>query len=477
MTYTPEHQFRCTIIRGRSQSNIEDMLPLYADIVHSNCPCTKDEFISRARKRLSKALFNVYAYDELSVANKKTINNHLTEIAGSLLCLYYYAYDETTGDEIAYETESCKYIHQFNDNPTFFKNLCLRFQFPNAAKKIQNIENDIAHNIDIKPYCYVVSLLSYAQSQKGNKLLTQQEVGYYVLNNLDVLQGKVTPNVVYDSIMQDRIAGVKRDKLSGSKDWQHIREQFNWLELANLVETNSTYIWLNSKESHAISLFLQQLDKRDFDAYSYSLNTPQDTKVFESDWGLYYGKFDSKLLELKTVFVNDELEIVDKNEMHQEKGATKSTVDLGDEGEALVYRLEQKRVGQYKERLVNKVLLLGKTKGLGYDISSVEADENPSKPEFARYIEVKSTTRVTEPTFDEKWIDSINLTSKEWIAAEQYGDYYYIYRVYFTKNKTIIVRVKNPFQKSLNNEIEVFPTLYQMNFGRDVIDKPYANNQ
>ena len=37
--------------------------------------------------------------------------------------------------------------------------------------------------------------------------------------------------------------------------------------------------------------------------------------------------------------------------------AIKSTTDLGNEGEALVFKLEQERVKFYKERLVNKVLL------------------------------------------------------------------------------------------------------------------------
>ena len=119
------------------------------------------------------------------------------------------------------------------------------------------------------------------------------------------------------------------------------------------------------------------------------------------------------------------------------------------------------------------MLLLGKTKGLGYDISSIEANENPQKPEFARYIEVKSTKRVTEPSFNKEWLDSLNITAKEWVAAEQYGEYYNIYRVYFTKNKTIIVRMQNPFKKYQDNEIEVYPTIYQMNFGAEVIEKRY----
>ena len=67
---------------------------------------------------------------------------------------------------------------------------------------------------------------------------------------------------------------------------------------------------------------------------------------------------------------------------------------------------------------------------------------DPKKPEFARYIEVKSTKRVTVPSFDKNWGDALNITAKEWVAAEQYGEYYNIYRVYFTKTKTIVVRIK-----------------------------------
>lgn len=177
---------------------------------------------------------------------------------------------------------------------------------------------------------------------------------------------------------------------------------------------------------------------------------------------------------MKTSF-NGEIVVVGRDEQKANGGATKSTVDLGDEGEALVFRLEQERVRNYKERLVNKVLLLGKTKGLGYDISSIEADENPKRPEFARYIEVKATKRTTEPNFDNTaWSDTLNLTTKEWVAAEQYGEYYNIYRVYFTKTKTFVVRIQNPFQKAEDGLIEVFPTIYQMNFGSDVIQKRYA---
>ena len=87
--YIPENQYRCTIIRGKSQTDMEDLLPLYANMVHKLCPCEEESFRISCFRILSKALFNTEAYDELSNSNQKTIKNHFTEIAGILLGLYY----------------------------------------------------------------------------------------------------------------------------------------------------------------------------------------------------------------------------------------------------------------------------------------------------------------------------------------------------------------------------------------------------
>lgn len=472
--YNPTNQYRCTIIRGKSQTDMEDLLPLYANMVHKYCPCEEEQFKISCYRTLSKALFGTEAYNQLSDSNKKTVQNHLTEIAGTLLGLYYPFYDNKSQSTYINESESCKYLIENNDYPTFFKNLCLNFQFPNGAKWFQFIEEDLNNNIHIKPFCYVVDLLYYAQSQPEKELLTKQEIGYYVLNNLDVLRGTVPCCIVYNQIMSDRKNKVKREKLSGSHDWQHIKEQFNLLELANIIETDATYIWLNKEESETIACFIKHKNDFIFDAYNYKIASKIERTIFLEKWKTAYGTFNQELIYVHTSF-HGNVVVLGRDEQKAHSGATKSTIDLGDEGEALVFRLEQERVRNFRERLVNKVLLLGKTKGLGYDISSIEADENPSHPEFARYIEVKTTKRVTEPSFDSaSWMDSLNITAKEWVAAEQYGEYYNIYRVYFTKTKTFVVRIQNPFKKAENGDIEVYPTIYQMNFDASVIEKRYV---
>lgn len=465
--YNPENQYRCTIIRGKSQTEMEDLLPLYANIVHKYCPCSEEAFRRSAYSDLSYALFHVREYSSLSKNNLKTIKNHYTEIMGVLLNLFYPVFDTDTHEIIIHESESCRYLIDNSDFPTFFKNLCLNFQFPNGEKKATVVKDEVELGLKIKPFCYVIKLLYIAQSNK--QLLSKQEIGYYVLNNLDVLRGKVPAQEVYDRIMSDRRDGIKRNKLSGSNEWQHIKEQFNLLELANLIEHDSERIWLNRKESNAIALFIKSLNSPYFDIRSYNLSTIEGRKLMLQEWKKYNGHFNEELLASDISSIS----ISSRDELKAAKTAIKSTTDLGDEGEAFVFKLEQDRVRAFKERLVNKVLLLGKTKGLGYDIASIEADENPRNPEFARYIEVKATKRTTRPSFNQTWADSLNITRKEWIAAEQFGSAYNIYRVYFTKSEIIVVRIQNPFALSQEGRIDVVPTIYQMDFGSDVIQNRY----
>ncbi len=470
--YNPDNQYRCTIIRGKSQVDMENLLSLYANIVDRTCPCALELFRTEGFKMLSKALFNTEDYGNLSTSNQKTVQNHLTEVAGSLLGLYYPYTDPDTGTVYVRKSAACQFLIDSNDYPTFFKNLCLNFQFPNGSKSKKYIEEDFAHGVHIKPFCYVVKLLHHAQNREDKMVLTKQEIGYYVLNNLDVLRGEVSVETVCDRIAKDRKNGITKDKLTGSRDWQHIKEQFNLLELADIIECDSTYVWLNHAETESIAMFIDHLEEPFFEYNSDDLDSAVGKTAYIEQWKQYYGKFNEQLAKISAPAT---IASASQGGAEAVLGMHKSTTDLGNEGEALVLRLEQERVRAYKARLVNKVLLLGNIKGLGYDISSIEADEDAEHPEFARYIEVKSTRRITEPTFDAEWSDSMNLTAKEWIAAQQYGEHYNVYRVYFTKNKTIVVRVKDPYRLSQEQRIDVYPTVYQMNIDASVIEKRYVD--
>lgn len=42
--YDPHRQYRCTIIRGKSQKEMDDLLPAYAKVIEQICPCSTEEF-------------------------------------------------------------------------------------------------------------------------------------------------------------------------------------------------------------------------------------------------------------------------------------------------------------------------------------------------------------------------------------------------------------------------------------------------
>lgn len=462
--FNPDIQYRCTIIRGKAQKELDNLLPAYANIVAEICPCTKEIFDQEFNDRLSQIIYSE-DFENLGENNQKTIRNHITEVAGQLFGLYY------SEKHYIYESPSNNKLLIDNDQPAFFKNLCLNFQFPNGTQKIQTVEKRVNDGINFKPFHFVLTLLSLAQ--KNKIILTKDEIGYYVLNAKQVLQGNISVEEVLGVILKDRASNTIKKLDSGSFHTQHIREQFNLLALANLIIIEGNNLIVNKAEKVIIDVFISELAKPlQFDIFRYDLNNDQEKKQMYCDWSAYFGKIAVPNPEV----LSTSLEALQREEIEVAKvpqTGINQTI-LGDEGEDFVFNLEKNRVNTTHSRLVNKVLLLGKQRGLGYDISSVEADENREEPEFARFVEVKSTKRITEPDLNNNsWTDTINLTRKEWIAAKQYRSAYNIYRVYFTPNAIIVRKINDPFGKNENRIITVLPTMYRMDFGSESIDKQY----
>ena len=462
--FNPDIQYRCTIIRGKAQKELDNLLPSYANVIAEICPSTKEDFDNNFNDKLSNIIYKSN-FDELDENNQKTIRNHITEIAGKLFGLYSFNQD------FIYESESNKKLLEDYDQPAFFKNLCLNFQFPNGTQKIQSVVKRISDNIKFKPFHFVLSLVSLAK--KSNIILTKDEISYYVLNAKQVLQGLISIEEVLTEILKDRKNNTSKKLKVTSFNTQHIREQLNLLALANLILIEGEMIVLNQSENNTIKLFLEELNEPlKFDIYKYDLSIDEEKKRMYSEWSEYFGKIAVKDYNIISTTI-EALQGVEIEKVVLPKKGVDQTI-LGDEGEEYVFTLEKNRVNATHPRLTNKVLLLGNQRGLGYDISSVEANENIVEPEFARFIEVKSTKRTTEPDLqDTTWIDTINLTRKEWIAAKQYKTAYNIYRVYFTPNSTIVRKINDPFNKNENGIITVLPTLYRMDFGSQSIDKQY----
>ena len=90
--YDHTKQYRCDIIRGKTLKDMDDLLSAYAKVIDEVCPCEEDEF---------NALFNNALSQYLS--DKKTLDNHRTEISHKLFGMYY-----VTKEGMVYQSDRIK---------------------------------------------------------------------------------------------------------------------------------------------------------------------------------------------------------------------------------------------------------------------------------------------------------------------------------------------------------------------------------
>ncbi len=445
MSYNHRKQYRCPIVRGKAIGELDDLLPAYAQIISEICPCNKDDFISRFNQQLSKSL---------TTRTKKTLNNHRTEIAGKLFGMFY-----ESNERVVYASERALKLLEDSDQPAFFKDLCLKYQFPSGMNKINTVRDQIGDGISVRQLSLVMKVLIEAERINGS--LTKEEIGYYVLNSLDALRNDALPSEIIQAIAGDRERKIKRKVANPGKassyNNQHINEQLNLLALANCIILDGNIIRINHKEQSYINLLASKYNvSPEFDFCQYNLSAFEQRKKAEIDWDEFFSKLSE---DEEGVLKTTADSLWNINLPETPRGKT-DTISLGDDGEEYVYCLERSRVESNYPYLVNKIKKLGKIRGLGYDLQSVLAEgENP---EFAKYIEVKSTKRVTPPSTD--FNDTINLTRNEWMAAQQHKENFFIYRVYFSQNETNIFIIQNPHKLNDDGVICAVPITYRIEF-------------
>ena len=455
MVYDPDKQYRCTIIRGRSKNEMDDLLPTYCSIIDDICPCKKDKFDVDFNNQLST---------RLSSPTKKTLDNHRTEITGKLFGMWY-----VDDQNIVHASKRTINLLKNRDQPAFFKEIVWNFQFPNGLDKLQTIQDRIDNKVRIRIFAFILKFIS--EMTKKDMIPTKNELAYYIFNNLDVLQGKATLEEVLETIIARRKSNifkkVEHDNKASSYSMQHISELLTILELANLIkqehQKNVVLVKLNKNESEFISKVSLQ-KKLFFDMYNYKFNDSKDVKKMYSSWNEYYSNCSAEKEILKTT----PYKLSGFSEgVRPVPHIQKSTGEIGDEGENIVLIYEKERVKKFLPRLVNKVIHFGKQRGLGYDISSIIA-ENPH-PEHAIFIEVKTTARVTIPK--NNFNDNFDLTRNEWIAAEQYGNNFYVYRVYLTNQGVYLFKMKDLLTLKENDEIYAEPLKYHVEFETQMDDE------
>ncbi|MDR0920530.1 MAG: DUF3883 domain-containing protein [Oscillospiraceae bacterium] len=463
--YDHTNQYRCDIIRGKSQSDMDDLLPAYAKIIDEICPCSSDIFKSSFNTKIKEFL--------TGTPKEKTLNNHRTEIAGKLFGMYY-----SESDGLIYASDRTKKFIADSDTPAFFKDICYKMQFPNGTQKIQTIKQRIDDGISIRQNSFVLKVMLIAKNVSIT--LTKKEIAYYILNSYDVLSGNASPYEVFEAITKDRQDNTIREITIPGKEssycYQHTNEQINLLELANLVRIDGAEVILNLGEQKAIEIIAKDYkSKPAFDLWDFDLSTVEGHKKLSFEWNKYFAVLSDEAVNFGTTIealgIEEEKSSAEESTQPTSDTGTLTTVEIGDEGERYVYEYEKKRVTEFNFRLAGKVLHLGKTRGLGYDIQSVVAKPGPN-PDFVKYIEVKATKRVTAPKFDDtKWIDTLNITRNEWVAAQQHKESYSIFRVYFIRGQVVMFVISDIAGKNNNGVVTVEALNYRMDFGNKAVDE------
>lgn len=451
MSYIHTKQFRCAIIRGKAQEELDNLLPFYASIISEICPTSKRAFDN---------FFNQKLYEQFGQdITDKTLANHRTEMAYKLFGMYYI---DTFG--VVHISERTLKLLEDNDQPAFFKDLCLKMQFPSGMNAKQTVLSQIKNKINIRQLCFVIAVLKECDALKI--FLSMEQIGYYILNSLSVLTGQATVDEVVQQIKIDIAANIMRKvpiqpNKKSSYTTQHIREQLTLLQLANILTISGRNYYLNLNEQGFIDYMGSlALSNPEFDFYS--IKNIENVKTYKKV-EILWDKFISKISNIPPGLLDSNVSEILKSGLSHipniDQNIARSfinTKDLGDAGEAFVFEYEKTLLRPHS--LENKVQNKAHLRGIGFDIESFSYEETLEK-----YIEVKATRRTT-PMPDHFLEDIINVTKNEWIAAEDHQDKFYIYRVVFHNKGVQLFSIRNPFKHYQDGAISAIPLTYRLSF-------------
>lgn len=451
MTYIHTNQFRCAIIRGKAQAELDDLLPFYASVISEICPTSAKNFFSFFKEKL-EAKFG-------AGITKKALNNHRTEIAGKLFGMYY-----IDAQKVVHISERTLKLLEDNDQPAFFKDLCFKMQFPSGMNVKKTVFSRMDQGINIRQLCYVIAVLK--ECENFNIFLEMEQIGYYVLNSLSALARQARVEEVVRQIKIDIKANTIRKvpnplNKESSYTTQHIREQLTLLQLANVLIRSGRIYKLNHKENAFIDYMIKFAEQApEFDFYSIeNIRNAEVYKRVQIEWDYFMSKISDIPAELLDSNVSEILTSSLSHIPNIDQSITRkfvNTKDLGDAGEAFVFEYEKNLLKPYS--LEYKVQNKAHLRGIGFDIESFSYEDTLEK-----YIEVKATRRTTPmpANFAE---DIINVTKNEWIAAEQHQDKFYVYRVIFHNSGVQLFRIRNPFKHYSDGTISAIPLTYRLSF-------------
>jgi len=426
------------------------MLLILASRIVSLGATSKDQFDSTLDTIIRETLAQPLA--------AKSIKNQRTEMVRPFGLVKY-------SEGLALPGNRLSILSQTQDIPRFFKSFCMRFQFPGGFVKPDRVSEMVAAGVHFKPAQYILTLLKNGESRFGNDFaISAAEMAHFVFNDKRVTVSNESTNNVLTRIVDNRTSGGGIDKTSDVI--RYARDFLNYMVEGNLLDELKGMYRLNGGEQRAIHSIIA--DKSFFGGYSKVIKSDgkwdvEEYKQVDQAWMEYFADAqDDEALEtpvsalIKTnANLPDEWERIREMLKHKNTSAKRAILkELGDEGERIAFDYERGEVAKARKDLLHLVKVVSSNGTLGYDILSLQPEQNRRK----KFIEVKTTKKNYESDVVIPFFMSIN----EWSAAEQLGDDYYIYRVIITREKVTIFSIKNPVLQYKNGHLRIEATAYKI---------------
>lgn len=435
---TPEkHLLTLHSVRPRFKNNIENVLFFMAKEISGFTTPIDNE----------KLNILISQFNENKVLKEKTLSNWRTEIS-TLFGLIQYQ------DEYGYyPSKITKRLSNKEDLIEFFKNITMKYQFPNGINKPHDTKTFIEKKVKFYPFKFVVDLLKeLSKINKSDAYITKDELTYVIFDDLRFTTGEINHTDAKKIILKNRKENAEyqphkyvkgKTKESKGDQTRTALDFLDYMELGNLLIKKSGCYFLNEIENDFINYAYNENGKFNFFDQFYKKDfTVRDLSKGKNQWFDYVNdlNFDksstsiSKLIKTKT-----EEDTIKINDLPM------TTKDIGDKGESIILSHEinkLKRLGlEHNQHLVK---FIPTHLGVGYDIKSMDEIDNQM------FIEVK-TTLSKHPLTQTR----ISLTKNEWNAAYTHRENYYIYRLVINDESNKLFIINNPVEQVKNEKLKI----------------------
>jgi len=431
-------------------TQIEDDLTIFMQLISSLAPSKKEEF----EKKFDAEYSSLYSLSE------KTIKNRRTEMI-SLFGLTV----KTEDNFIEISSRALLLINTQNFQ-LFFKTFCNRFQFPNCINKSQETVRHLERGVRFKPASFILQVLKEADNKYGYGFkITGSEISNLIFNDLRVTAGEINPLHFLDLLVE-----LRKEKIQFNGDSnhaQHGREFLGYMFLAGLLDSDNEghTFFLNRKELLAIDYIITT--DLFFEIPKEYITDAKVRKAIQFEWDIWYG--DVSQIEYKKLASSEETleELEEKNDITTDTSTVKKSAaisspagfhkrQIGEIGERIAYKYEVEQIQKIRPDKLGIVKLVSNDTSLGYDIQSVQFQDVSKK----KLIEVKTTIR----TFmsESEIMTFFPMSANEWETAKNYGDMYFIYRVFITRDSAQIFVIQDPVKHEKSKNIIIEPLQYRV---------------